>query len=257
LDEGYKVSMAHALITQLRIIVGFGATILDDAECRRIRSILSGLRFKTPKRRTKWITAVQADDIRDMAFGKGRAFYPFALAQALQFDCALRQKDVIREWVPLDDPAPSTIIDGSEKWVRGLVREEIDDDFVLRHQVSRNDKMLSFPLDWCEMVMEEWYAVPKSGPLIVDPDTRLPYRAWKYRRVWRRLATEAKVPKDVWNMDSRAGRITQLMAAGVNLEDARKFAGDERESTTRRNCRDDEDAIRRVLGQASGDSEEC
>jgi hypothetical protein len=31
-------------------------------------------------------------------------WHSIALAQAIQFDCALRQKDVIGEWVPESEP---------------------------------------------------------------------------------------------------------------------------------------------------------
>jgi hypothetical protein len=250
---GGHIATAHGLATQLRITVGFGATMLEDADCERIHRLFSLMRFETPKKRTTWLTSDQADDVRDEACRQ--LFLAVALAQAFQFDCALRQKDVIGEWVPADDPEPSSIFspDGQMKWVRGITREEVNAELALVHKTSKCGKVLTFPLKSCPMVMEEWDFAPPSGPLIIDPRTKLPYEAWAYRRIWRQIATKAGVPKDVWNMDSRAGRITQLLAAGVPIEDARKLAGHEQQRTTSGYSRDTEDAIKRALEIVNGD----
>lgn len=53
---------------------------------------------------------------------------------------------------------------------------------------------------------------------------------------------------EVWNMDSRAGRITERLAAGVTLDDARKLAGHNQVSTTVRYSRNTPEAIERALG---------
>lgn len=245
------IALAHQLATQLRIIVGFGTTILEDKDCKRLKELLSGLRFKNAKAREHWITAEQAKAIRDEAFTQN--WLSIALAQALQFDCALRQRDVIGEWVPIEETIASTILspDRQMKWVRGITREEItgpDDDLVLTHETSKRGKVLTFPLKSCESVMAEWYSAPPSGPLIIDPQTNLPFEAWKYRRIWREIATKAGVPKEVWNMDSRAGRITERLAAGVTLDDTRKLAGHSQIQTTLRYSRDTPQAVARALG---------
>lgn len=250
---GDRVAMAHSLATMLRILIGFGATILEDAQCQRIKGLLSGLRFQNSRPRTAWINAKQAEAIRDVATRHNH--FGIALAQAFQFDCALRQKDVIGEWLPISDPTPSAIVsaDGSEKWVRGITREEVDTDMVLTHKTSKRGQVLSFPLGKCPSIEEEWFSAPASGPLILDDETGLPYEAWKFRREWRRLATEAGVPKNVWNMDSRSGRITMILASGATLEDARKLAGHENQNTTSRYSRGIHDAINRSLEAALKD----
>jgi len=240
-----KVSMAHALATMLRIVVGFGATILEDPDCQRLRGLLAGLRFKNARRRAVHLTSDQADDVRDYLIIEN--YLAVALAQAIQQDCCLRQKDVIGEWVPLDDPEPSTIIKGHEKWVRGITREEIDADMILTHQTSKRGQVLAFDLKNCPAVMEEWFSAPPSGPLIIDPETGFPYEGWKFRRIWRRRATAAGLPKNVWNMDTRAGAITGAFARGANPDDIRKFAGHQNLSTTMGYSRGSEAAIARVL----------
>jgi hypothetical protein len=251
--EGGHIASAHQLATQLRIIIGFGATILEDADCQRVRGLLAGLRFKNAKPRTTWITAEQVKAVREEAFCAN--WLSVALAQAFQFDCALRQRDVLGEWIPADEPEPSTIYshDRRMKWVRGITREEVNADMVLTHKTSKRGQVLTFPLKSCPSVMTEWYAAPPSGPLIIDPQTELPFEAWKYRRIWREMATKAGVPPEVWNMDSRAGRITQVLAAGASLEDARKLAGHNQSSTTSRYSRGTPEAIARALNATKGE----
>ncbi len=195
---------------------------------------------------SRWPTD-QADAIRDEA--TENFYYCIALAQAFQQDCAFRQKDVIGEWVPIAEPIESAVVskDGTMKWVRGLTREEVDENMVLRHQTSKRGQVLTFNLLDCPAVMEEWGFAPASGPLIVDPETDLPYEAWKFRRIWRRMADVADVPKGLWNMDTRSGRITAVINAGATLEDARKLAGHENQKTTQRYSRDIGSAINRAM----------
>jgi hypothetical protein len=253
---GERVSMAHSLATMLRTLIGFGATILESPECQRLKGLLSGLRFKAAKRRTVWLTADQADAIRDEA--SENEYYCVALAQAIQQDTALRQRDVIGEWVPVTDPALSSVLspDGKWKWVRGITREEVSADLILTHKTSKRGQVLSFDLKACPAVMEEWDFAPESGPLIVDPETDLPYEAWKFRRVWRRQADLVGIPKAIWNMDSRSGRITQAFADGANPDDIRKFAGHNNLSTTMGYSRGSSDAIGRVLSLKKKEDEE-
>jgi CO/xanthine dehydrogenase Mo-binding subunit len=44
--------------------------------------------------------------------------------------------------------------------------------------------------------------LPKSGPVILDGGT-LPWTVHSFRRVWREIADEVGVPKDVKNRDTR------------------------------------------------------
>lgn len=244
---GERVAMAHSLATMLRTIIGFGAVILENADCQRVKALLSGLRFKNSGRRTVWLNSDQATDVRDFAVELD--YFAVALAQAFQQDTALRQKDVIGEWVPISDAEPSAILsaDGTEKWVRGITREEVSDGMILTHKTSKRGQVLTFDLNACLAVQEEWFSAPPNGPLIIDPETDLPYEAWKFRRLWRWLANQAGVPKHVWNMDSRSGRITRAFADGANPDDIRKFAGHNNLSTTMGYSRGSADAIGRVL----------
>lgn len=243
--EGGHIPMAYGLITMLRIVLAFGAGVLEDPDCQRICFGLAKVKFPNAKPREHWIRQEQVTAIIDQALIDGA--YSIALAVALQWAGALRQKDVIGEWVPLWDPRPSQIVTAEWKWVGGICRDEIDSNLVLRHRTSKRGKVLTLPLGSIQIVMNEWNAAPASGPLIIDPDTDLPFRDWTYRRRWRDYATKAHVPENLWNMDTRAGRITTVLASGALPDDARKLATHSHLDTTMRYSRGDDEAVVRAI----------
>lgn len=93
-------------MTFVRIVMSFGAQ-LELPDCDRLHNILSKMEFENPRRRTSIITAEQAVLIRQEAHRIGHP--SIALAQAIQFDLMLRQKDVIGEWIPVDEPGLSAV----------------------------------------------------------------------------------------------------------------------------------------------------
>lgn len=128
--DGEKVAMGHTFIGRLRDLFSFGATILEDPECERLCNVLHRMRFQMGGARTERLTADHAEAIRAKAHDIG--FHSIALAQALQFDLMLRQKDVIGEWVPMSEPGISDIVRRKMKWLRGLRWEEIDENLILQ-----------------------------------------------------------------------------------------------------------------------------
>jgi hypothetical protein len=207
-DRG--VSMAHALITMLRMLFSFGLTRFEDRECERLSLILNKTKFEMPKSRSEMLSEEQADAIRAEAHDQNRG--SIAMAQSFQFDTALSQKDVIGEWVPLSEPEPSTVINGDKKWVRGLRWEEIDGDYILRHKASNGKEEIVIDLKDHPMVMSELERRgehPPTGPLIMNEHTSLPWLPDDFRWYWRKIATAAGVPKSVRNADSRAKNIQE------------------------------------------------
>jgi hypothetical protein len=203
------VSMAHALITMLRLLFSFGLTRFGDRECERLSLILNKVKFEIPKPRNEALNEEQANAIRAEAHRQLRP--SIALAQAFQYDTALTQKDVIGEWVPVSDPAHSVVINGDRKWVRGLRWEEIDGD-ILRHPASNGMKEFEIDLKNHPMVMEELGRVssrPSSGPLVMNEHTSLPWMADDFREYWRKIATTVGIPKTVRNADSRTKHIQE------------------------------------------------
>lgn len=238
-------AIAHALIGMLRTILGFGRTFLEDDDCGRLAGLLSGMRFKMPRKRDKWINAEQVAAVR--AELRCRGLYSIALAQAFQFDLMLRQKDAIGEWVPQTELGISDVLEDGNKWLRGIRWEEINENGVLLHTTSKRQKDIEFNLHNAPMVMEELAysfgyavtggridrsAIPASGPVIVSEATGLPHIAFEYRRLWRSAATATGIPKGVFNMDSRSGAITEAFLAGADPESVRQAATHSNIATT-------------------------
>lgn len=249
------VAMAHGTLRMLRTLITFGATILEDAECERLTGILCKMRFKMGKPRTERLTAEHAVAIRAAA----RWGTPsIALAQAFQFDCMLRQKDVIGEWLPQSEPGLSDVLHGAEKWLKGIRWEYIDQNMILRHTTSKRKKEIEIDLTLCPMVMEEFARLqlegplPTHGPIIISEFGGKPWEAAKFRRRWRELADKAGVPKTVRNMDSRAGAISEATDAGAELEHVRHAATHGDISMTQRysrNAREKTDNVLRLRAE--------
>jgi hypothetical protein len=219
-----KVAMAHAFIKQVRTLFGFGFTIIESKECERLCAVLHKMRFPMAKPRSEAITAEQAAAIRAKAHAMGPDYRSIAIAQAIQFELMLRQKDVIGEWVPMSEPGTSDVTDGDRKWLRGLRWSEIerkgDGAMILRHMTSKRGKPIEVDLRDAPMVMEELERIgnlPASGPIIVSGFTGLPFVASEFRRRWRIVADACGVPKSVKNMDSRAGGATEADEAGAAI----------------------------------------
>jgi hypothetical protein len=241
------VTMAHALIGMLRTLVGFGATILEDDECARVSGFLSNMRFKMPKAREARLEAKHVIAIRAKAHEMGSP--SIALAQAFQFDLMLRQKDVIGEYVPMAEPGLSDVTYAGQKWLYGIRWEEIDAGQVLRHVTSKRQKPIEAPLALAPMVLEELARaqIKDRGPIIVNEHTGRPWNALTFRRRWREIATAAGVPRDIRNMDTRAGAISEATDAGAELEHVRHAATHGDISMTQRYSRGGADKTRNVM----------
>ena len=58
-----------------------------------------------------------------------------------------------------------------------------------------------------------------------------------YAREWRAVARKAGIPDTVWNMDARAGGISEADDAGADLDMIRSAEGHTQASTTARHVR--------------------
>jgi hypothetical protein len=255
--NGTKPTTGHHYMRMMRILVNFGMTFLENDECAKLSAILHKMRFKGGKPREERLTADQANAIRDKAHERGRQ--SIALGQAFQFECLLRQKDVIGEWVPISEPGHSAVLAGNDKWLRGIQWQEIDQNLTLRHETSKREKMLEVPLSKALMVMQEFdrqfpgfktlgrAALPASGPIIINERLRLPYETQEYRRQWRICADAVGVPRAVKNMDSRAGGITEATEAGADIEHVKHAATHGNISMTQRYSRGATEKIAGVM----------
>lgn len=238
LGDGSKHAMAHSFVGQLRTLCRFGLTMLEDEECERLCIVLNKLRFQAPLPRTDFLTAAQVDAVRKTAH-EWCGWDSIAWANSLQYEVMLRQKDVIGEWVPLSEPGESDVVWRDQKWLRGLRWSEIDDNLILRHTTSKRQKPIEFDLKLAPMVMSELklmapeileidlisgetvvnrHLLPAKGPAVLNELTAMPWSPAEFRRKWRIVAGIAKIPKNIRNMDSRAGAITEATEAGIPIE---------------------------------------
>lgn len=234
-----RVSMGHSFVAKLRIIINFGATYIEDEQCERLAGVLHRMKFPMGKARQDFLTAEMVVAIRAACHEKG--YHSIALAQAIQFELMLRQKDVIGEWVPLAEPGLSKDTHGQQKWLRGITWSEIDRNLILRHVTSKRQKEVEADIKLAPMVLEELRLIngdlPSSGPVIINETNGRPYSAETFRYRWRKMATAAGVPKSIRNMDSRAGAITEASDAGAPLEHIRHAATHSDISMTQRYSR--------------------
>jgi hypothetical protein len=244
--DGKRLATGSAFIGQLRALFSFGATLLEDPDCERLCGVMHKMRFQGTKARGVSVTADHANAIRIKArnhFG----WDSIALGQAFQFECTLRQKDVIGEWVPMSEPGISAVVRNGEKWLRGIVWQEIDENLILRHITSKKQKMMEADLKLAPMVLEELqemaggealivvdevtkkvtvnrHLLQASGPVMICDTNGLPWTGNEYRRKWRKVARACGIGDEVWNMDSRSGAISEAIQAGAPIEFVRHAA---------------------------------
>lgn len=218
-----QIPRAQALMNMVRMLMTYGWKLQKLAACKAVKDVLAEEEFPAGEPREQRLLAEHAIAIRAKAHEMGKP--SIALAQAFQFELALRQKDVIGEWVPLNEPVVSDILDGDRKWARGIRWENISDALVLKHITSKKLKEVVVDLlRSAPMVREEldrMQALPAHGPVIINEHSGQPYSRTAFRWWWRKIADEAGVPAEVCNMDSRAGAASEAAIAGVLPEHAR------------------------------------
>jgi len=234
-----RLRKASAIITMLRMTLSFGSAA-EVPECARLRSILSNMRFEQPGRRTETMTAGQARALIDEALRHGR--HSIALGTALQFECGLRQRDVIGEWEPFLGKPTSPYAVGRRQWVNGLTWDMIRGG-ILTKTTTKTGAVVSHDLTLCPMVSELMGMIPAGerafGPVVICETTNRPYTSQKYALAWRKLADAAGLPKTLWNMDARSGAATEASDAGAALGDTRAVLGHTDEKMTQRYVRGD------------------
>lgn len=205
---GGKISMGQSMIAKLRLLASFGSVVLDSDACTKLSTIIGNMRFKPAPPRTEILTIDHARAIR--AAATSLAWPSIALAQALQFEIPkLRQVDILGEWVPMSEPGPDDINNGTEKWVGGLLWSNIDEKMFLSRELS-NGRMLNCDLKRLSMIMEEIHNVPPwkregGGPMIICEYSAKPWTASEFRRKWRIVADKAGVPSNIQITDGARG----------------------------------------------------
>jgi hypothetical protein len=237
-DGPPRVRKAHGIVSMLRRLFAYGI-MAEKPECARLAAILDEARFKQPKRRWTKLELHHVEAFIVAAIAAGRV--SLALGTALQFETTLRQRDVIGEWEPVSPGGmPSGITLGGRRWGNGLTWSDLADDFVVRKETTKTAAIAAHDLKLCPLVLgvlEHVPAAARVGPLIVDETAGRPYAEHAYAREWRAVARKAGIPDTVWNMDARAGGISEADDAGADLDMIRSAAGHTQASTTARYVR--------------------
>jgi hypothetical protein len=159
-----------------------------------------------------------------------RGLKNLALAQAIQFECFLRQKDVIGAWleVAADYTAqPGVIVLRGKVW-RGMTMDMITLDADLRIRTSKTGQPVVHTTSACQLVVlalaafepDEW-----KGPVACRPDgTPFPDRQ-SYAKAWRKIAKAVGISDEAQNMDNRASAVSEAAEAGVATADIQRQTG--------------------------------
>jgi hypothetical protein len=164
------------------------------------------------------------DGLRGECGRRGRRSW-MAIGVAAQFETMLRQKDVIGEW--------SRDLSGREAWAGSLTWENIPGG-ILRLATSKTGAPAVFDLTRLDMLWPLLQARPqieRTGAIVTGDEGR-PIRERSYRKWFREIARAAGVPDEVWNMDARAGAVTEALESGAALEDVQRAATHSHSSTT-------------------------
>jgi hypothetical protein len=220
-----RISRAHYLLNLCRMLFKFGVR-MEIHECERLSAIISTMSFENSRPRTSLLTYEMAKAFCVEARRCGRL--SLALATAIQFECALRQRDVIGEWLQLEEQGKGHGANG-KRWTTGLIwGEHISRELILNKPTSksRGQERVIVDLKGCPLVMEQLKYLPperRVGAVIVSETTGKQYFPDAFCTNWRAIARRAGIPDDVWSMDARAGAVTEATEANVPLEHVRSL----------------------------------
>jgi hypothetical protein len=231
-----RVKRAHDAVSALRMILNFGLA-LGHAECGALGEGLSKMRFERSAPRESQMTLAHARAFITAAleFRLGDAIgLSMAIGVATQFETMLRQKDVIGEWLP--SPSVRGVVGegGRETW-SGPYRWENIPGGIFRLRTSKTGAEIAHDLTKLDLLWPLIQAVPqadRTGPIVKAYGE--PIRTRTYRKWFREIARKAKIPDAVWNMDARAGAITEAFEAGAEEKTVQRTATHSSAATTKR-----------------------
>ncbi|NBS35076.1 MAG: integrase [Methylocystaceae bacterium] len=232
------VTQAHRSISMMRRVLSYGIAS-EIKGCSRLAEILHNTRFEQPTRRDVAMTREHVEAFVAKAVELNRP--SLAISTALQFETSLRQRDTVGEWVPLDGKSPtSNFVIGRAEWANGLTWANIDNQWRLSKRTTKTGRVVSHDLTLCPIAFKLLVNTPENdriGPVIIDERAGRPYAANAFQEQWRKVANLAGIPKEVRNMDARAGAASEADEAGASLDDVRSMMGHSDAKTTLRYIR--------------------
>jgi hypothetical protein len=231
-----RLRRAYGCIQMVKVVLNYGIEA-DLPHCRRLREGMEHIRFPRNPPRDETMSYSHASAFVDTCLQSGNV--SMGLCQAIQWDCMLRQKDVIGEWrVAGADYAlsPGEIRQGGRVW-SGLTLDLIMPGKTLTVRTSKTSQPVVHLLDECELIMRCMPHIDRSivnAPVAVSSQG-MPWSDHRaFGKAWARIAKLAGIPKGVWNMDSRASGVTEAAAGGASDDDLASNAGHRGKGITRR-----------------------
>jgi hypothetical protein len=249
-EDGDHLPRAKMVLAVLKAAISFGVACRYPG-CREFQQVIREIEFPSLKSRTFAPTAQQIEAARCAARAAGNPSR--ALLYALVYDTTGRAFDFLGQWLPISDKKPSAILAYGKKWI-GPQWGAIDENMMLTIKPTKTENTteieVTFDLSVCPMVMEEIANIlpeARTGPLIVNEGTRLPYIYQTFRLGWNADFEAAGLPKGMWCRDLRAGGVTEGGKAGVSKDDRQKIAGHAKPKQTEAYDRDQVGAFQRSM----------
>jgi hypothetical protein len=179
----------------------------------------------------------------------------FALGIMIQYEFALRAVDVRGQWLKTHETSGGIIRNG-KRWQDGLTWDMFDLDLTtMTKLISKTRNSLPEPYEFdltaVHEVRERLLAIRPSnavGPvLLARRSGGLPFTNSGWTQAWSRLRKKAKVPKEIWMMDLRAGAVTEAKAMGADPYMLRDAAQHVQSQTTDRYSRSRSDGANNVV----------
>jgi hypothetical protein len=221
------------------MVLRFGAALGYD-ECGKLADALGKIQFERAPRREGAMTVEHARTFIAEALKRddSRGLY-MAIGVAAQFETMLRQMDVIGAW--------ETDTSGREIWSGPFTWENIPGG-KLRVKTSKTGAEIVHDLTKLDLLWPLVQSVPqieRTGA-IVKGELGQPIRTRSYRKWFREIADAARIPRSVWNMDARAGGVTEALEASASLTSVQRTATHSSPTMTQRYDRSTEAAVEEV-----------
>jgi integrase len=218
---------AYGGIQGIRMLLNYGVES-GFKVCKELREGMDMIRFRRGAAREEILSYAEVRSIIEKALAVGKK--RLALAQALQFETFLRQKDVIGSWAVVEPgyvAQPGEVVLRGKVW-RGLTMESLTLGKDLRIRTSKTGQPVVHRLASCELVVhvlghftaDEWI-----GPVACREDgTPFPDRQ-SYAKLWRSVAEGVGISTKKQNRDSRASGISEAAEAGVSDDAIQRQSG--------------------------------
>ncbi|WP_122074227.1 recombinase [Pseudophaeobacter sp. EL27] len=250
--KGRSTSYIHRFFNTLRRVARYGKALKTPAAAE-VASVLSEVKLKNSPARQTVPTREQVYSIIHQADLEGSTH--FALGIMIQYEFALRAVDVRGQWLKTDETKGGIIRNG-KRWQDGLTWDMFDPDLTtMTKLISKTQNSLPEPYEFdltaAPEVRKRLLAIRPDnavGPvLLARRSGGLPFTKSGWTQAWSRLRGKAKVPKEIWMMDLRAGAVTEAKALGADPYMLRDAAQHVQSQTTDRYSRSRSDGANNVV----------